>query len=454
MLQPVEFKLMWEKRNKPNQIFNPTPKDDPVDADADPNAKGETYGAPRYKLYSVVDPILDKHLISLEVEVPPSLRERFVAAVWANGLKVLESDALFPADPNSPVELEINQLDLLVLQDFQVRVGFDANDNQLLDLEEAIKLTITDELGNTIRTEDGETNAEPTVVGISESGYTNAQDSLDAWIIENILATSVLPHAARMLRIFRDDSFVALPQEKQPSSTNVQSIDVFEPATAFSEWLTHNSGILMNEEGVATTLKEYVWEADKSLADLVSNAPPLKIDGLLFSPHDKMNQFFVENVLAAASQHFQNEPLGSTATFPLPSAAEPFYTIAVYPHVPSWVVPTTIEVSPGPLPFLDDANGSVGRARLVSSNYQFNCTKVDLGGNPSVRIDSIRVLGELEDLYDFNIETGGAGAWAATLQIGHGRGVTGMARNSGVVYRSRIRFDSIYTIAPVIHPLQ
>ncbi|MCX6997985.1 MAG: hypothetical protein NTV49_13095 [Kiritimatiellaeota bacterium] len=52
----VEFTLLWETKNKANQIFNPARKDDPVDDNQAPDANDNTYGVPRNYLYMVPEP--------------------------------------------------------------------------------------------------------------------------------------------------------------------------------------------------------------------------------------------------------------------------------------------------------------------------------------------------------------------------------------------------------------
>jgi hypothetical protein len=97
-----------------------------------------------------------------------------------------------------------------------------------------------------------------------------------------------------------------------------------------------------------------------------------------------------------------------------------------------------------PFSLLDDANGTVGRARLKSIGYQFTVKKINEGGNIA-RMVGVRVVGTMEDLYDFNMDTAGEGAAAAALQIGHGNGGYGAARQRGVIFRTQIEFDKDFT---------
>jgi hypothetical protein len=52
--------------------------------------------------------------------------------------------------------------------------------------------------------------------------------------------------------------------------------------------------------------------------------------------------------------------------------------------------------------------------------------------------------GEVDDLYDFNYNAGDLSETGASLQLGYGNGA--YARTGGVIYLSRIHFDSQFDL--------
>ena len=69
-------------------------------------------------------------------------------------------------------------------------------------------------------------------------------------------------------------------------------------------------------------------------------------------------------------------------------------------------------------------------------------------GEEVLSVEETQVCGELQDLYDFNHDSGGAAQNAAILQIGHGNGSQGAARASGVIYRTKVFFNKTYEGLP------
>ncbi len=170
-----------------------------------------------------------------------------------------------------------------------------------------------------------------------------------------------------------------------------------------------------------------------------------------------------------AEQLLMDKEVGSTVTmpqgggfyhFPNEQAPELFNSLS-----PAWVKPSTVAVGEddgygglgallgelvgGGDSFKEfDAFGVVGRGRVLDPRYQFTVTKEERGIWPLntvvYSVSEVRFRCELEDLYDFNYESGVLPSHAAALQIGFGKGINGSQRNYGKVYRHKIIIDHNY----------
>ncbi len=421
----VEFTKLWETPNKANQIFNSTRKDDPVNSSQQPDSNGDTYGVPRNYLYLVPDPADSKYKATVEADIQPdSIRTKIIAATYAGSSKVSGSDKAFDANGKCDIEFSHTGSDI---QNFTVRVGFDANDNGQLDQSEILPFVVKNSTS-------GQTIGDPTIRGSSESIYQTSQTEVD-WIITSPLTAIPLKHARQFLRIFRDGNFANVPTDIQPSSYDYDSsFNCF--SGLFCEWLTHNSGAGFNDAGTAG-IWHYTWDETKSVAELVGNSLPVV---------DPMDAFYWSTVYPQVVTDFQGQPVGYQKTYPSPTTS---YDIPHTHESPAWVTTTTVTFANFP-EFLangDDLNGTIGRGRLISHKAQFTVEKKDIG-YIVLDVIEVRSVGEVQDLYDFNHDAGGAAQNAAILQIGHGNGSYGTARSQGHIWRNTVNFDITYDHLP------
>ena len=421
----VDFTKLWETPNKANQIFNPTRKDDPVNSSQQPDSNGDTYGVPRNYLYLVPDPADSKYKATVEADIQPdSIRTKIIAATYAGSGKVSGSDKAFDANGKCDIEFSHTGSDI---QNFTVRVGFDANNNSQLDQSEILPFVVKNSTT-------GQTIDDPTIRGSSESIYQTSQNEVD-WIITSPLTAIPLKHARQFLRIFRDGNFANVPTDIQPSSYDYDSgFNCF--SGLFCEWLTHNSGAGFNDAGTAG-IWHYTWDETKSVAELVGNSLPVV---------DPVDAFYWSTVYPQVVTDFQGQPVGYQKTYPSPTTS---YDIPHTHESPAWVTTTTVTFANFP-EFLangDDLNGTIGRGRLISHKAQFTVEKKDIG-YIVLDVIEVRSVGEVQDLYDFNHDAGGAAQNAAILQIGHGNGSYGSARSQGHIWRNTVNFDITYDHLP------
>ena len=206
----------------------------------------------------------------------------------------------------------------------------------------------------------------------------------------------------------------------------------------FSEWLTHNAGAPFNSSGVAAT-SEYQWDDTTEFSSLVAESSQIE---------DPITEYYESVVFHQVTNDFANLPVGSVRVFPSPNED---YDV---PHVslsPSWVPGATVEFNAGsliPAP-LDDLFSAIARARVKEHKVRYTVEKQhsSLWGMRLV-VTGVRSWGEIEDLYDFNQESGMLSEWGATMQLGYGNGYHAIYRNSGKMYRTRITFEKTYTELP------
>jgi hypothetical protein len=432
-LLPVQMKLLWETENKANRIYNPTKKDDPWYYEGFGSTGGSNNGASRNRLFLVPDPEDNKYKATLEVEMPEQFRTKFFAAAYVVDTKVANSDKAFDAE--GKCELEFEHLGTSEdIQDFAIRIGYDANNSGTLDPEEITKLAVKN-------------FGEPLIRGTKTSKYNDAKSNIDGIIsgsLTSIGTDLLLPHAKRFLQIFRDGNFggSGFPDDKKPTSTTTLSFNAFDGY--LSEWLTHNSGAPFNDEGVAY-ITDYTWNFTTSAADLVATSPQIE---------EPIRNHYNSSVASLASAHFASLPAGSPPAY-FPSETG-FYDIPHTHESPAWVPVTTVTFDSWLPNQGDDVNGTIGRGRLLSHKARYRVEKVSVNeGAPDApyyvdRIIVTRVVsqGVVIDLYDFNHMVGGAAQDAAILQIGFGKGAYGGARDRGKIYRNRIEFDKIHTSLP------
>ncbi len=429
----VDFVQMWETENKANQIFNPTRKDDPTYSNPNPDTNGDTYGVPRNYIYMVPNTAGSTYNVTIKANIQPTdLRTRFYAAGYL-GNQIVSGSGRIPFDANGECELNfLHPGSSPGVEDFTIKVGFDQNNNGELDSGDlffpcVVKNTTTDEV-----------IGDPMVKGSSGNRYTSAKESVDDivdgdWTSPGWATSLVLPHAKRLLQIFRDGNASGVPTDKQPTSSSCVNFNAF--AGLFAEWLTHNSGASFDDDGDAT-LTEYFWNENTSLADLVATAPKVE---------DEATTFYNQSVYQIAANYFEGLPVGTTSYFP---SSVSWYDVTHTSESPEWVTPYTETFDTWLPNLIDDVNGTIGRGRLLFHKARYKVEKQETLFGSTLVVTEVRSWGEVSDLYDFNHDVGGAAQNAAILQIGYGNGSYGATRNRGKIFRDRIEFNKLYTELP------
>ncbi|MDD8044559.1 MAG: hypothetical protein PHC78_12430, partial [Verrucomicrobiota bacterium] len=482
----VELDLMWETANKANQIFNPTKKDDKsADGYQEADSSDDTlYGIHREKLY-VVSSDQNEYAVSLDLDIQPvSFRSQFVVAAYKNGTKVNGSDTPVPAQDDAQIDMTFTDpSSAAATTDFAVKAGLDANGNGSIDSGEmTFDLEVYKHPGDN----------QPryaTVFGINDAKYDWHHDEIAYYLNPTLGGISVDPgepdyiaiYARSFLYMFMDGDDDAIRGDMKPTTTGQSQMDAFLQATAnsscFSEWLTHNSGAAFSDQGVAN-IPQRDWDDQTRVAEFFALRSPLALETITIplgggyietqTPTGaSLEQFYDNQVKAAAEALLQNEPVDSTVTMPQGGG---FYQFPnqncnlFSSESPSWVPSATIRVGEGDAyggkwgAFLSqyvggtssfdeyDAAGAIGRGRILDPRCQITVKKVEKGIWPVTWIEyeviSVRIVCEIEDLYDFNYEDSELASHAAAHQIGRGNGNNG--RNEGFIYRDKIAIRHVY----------
>jgi len=432
LLLPVKLTLMYETQNKANQIYNKTVKDDPPDV-------------PRNDLYMVIDPQDSKYKVTLQVDIPSTFRTKFYAAAFVGTTKVANSDVAF--DSTGKCQLAFTHSSTSNnIENFLIRIGYDANNNGALDSSEAMALPVVDQNSGYV--------GDATVRGSNSARYSTAKSDVDGIIsgtFEGFATSLVLPHAKRFLQIFRDGSASSVPTDKQPTSSPPISFDAFNGY--FDEWLTHNAGAHFDDNGVAQ-ISEYTWNSATDTGAMVATSDQIE---------NAVRDYYLNTVNSTVNTYFADKPVGTIASFP--PTDQPLYDVPHPSESPSWVPPSTVTFqTSGLIASLDDVNGTIGRGRLLSHQVRYTVQKQHVAippahpeeGDTTTYVDvpvvtGVTSQGEVIDLYDFNFETGGytgAAQDAAILQIGFGKGAYGSDRVEGNIFRDRIQFNKSYSGLP------
>lgn len=428
----VEFTEMWETKNPANKIFNPTRKDDPVDASASTpywDANEEAYGVSRNYLYMVHEQSDGTYKVTLKANIQPAdLRTRFFAAGYV-GNQIVSGSGRVPFDSDGECELNfLHPGSSPSVEDFTIKVGFDQNGNNELDSGD---LLVPCSVKNTTT---GQVIGDPIVRGSSEGRYADAKDSVD-FMISFFGSPYGAPHARALLQIFRDGNAAGVPTQRQPTYSSNSSFNAF--SGYFAEWLTHNSGALFDENG-DVTLTEYSWDENTSFAtNLVGAAPQVE---------DAVTDFYNQWVYPYVTNYFASLPVGTSNDFP--SSIGGFDVAHTNESPSSWVPNYTVTFDDPWIPNqIEDLNGSLGRGRLLFHKVRYRVEK--RGYFPAdLVVTEVQSWGEVVDLYDWNYETGDGLQDAAILQIGYGNGSYGASRNRGKIYRDRIEFNKVYSELP------
>jgi hypothetical protein len=424
-LLPVEFKAMWETHNKANIIFNKTKKDDPAKNPTEaPDAKDNVSGHATNVLYVTGDtpatagPGKTTNLAAVTLSLDVGGSDKFFVASYQGGHKDFGSDTVVP--PSGEVELRLFPSQY----PHELRVGYNANNNGTLDPEEEIPLKVPSKF-------DQSAFGNPTVMTIAD--YNSA--SLLGW---GIRSTPGLPGARNAFRLFYDGTSSAIDSPKPTPGT--QRFDAF--SSTYCEWLTHNDGTGFDSAGVDTNFAVYDWDALSALGKVVGESYVIK---------QAAKDFFNSTLRAQVIADMAGRASGS--------AAIDYGRHAIshtHQSTTSFVPRTTVLFGdPGVPDLIDDEFAAIGRGRLLSHESRFIAQKIDITENVGsdefpnfVTRTVIRVKifprGQVDDLYDFNYNAGGLSETGASLQLGYGNGA--YARTGGVIYLSRIHFDSQFDL--------
>ena len=393
-----KFKLLWETANKANQIYNPTPKDDP------PVVLSNA-------VYMVEAPD-NFYYATMDVDMAPAeARNYLLGAVYikSTGEKVAGTDTRFWEDA-APVNFRFRHPEtaLASIMDFEFRLGFDINPkNNLLDSGEAFSLEVLNS--------DNISVGPPLACGTSHEGYSEALTIIEA----GINATALWPHGCRLLQIFLDGGPGNLTTSFLPTSTATVQFNCF--CSPYCEWLTHDSGAGFGSAGDAP-LQKYTWSKNTSLASAVFSSPQIQSTAV---------SFYTNNLTTIVSNYFVGAPIGAFATFPLSGGV---YQIP-HQHEGATNFPTTTVKFHSPSS-PDDLGNALLRARLLSHDARYTVQKT---GNNSFKVTFVRMTGVVEDLYDFNRITDFPGKQAAIVQLGYGNGA--YWRTNGIIFLDRIEFE-------------
>ncbi len=423
-LIPLKLTRMWETKNKANQIFNSTKKDDPVATPSPaPDSASSVHGVNTNNLYITEDPSDSKYGISIDATLD-EVRRKIIVGAYSGSTKQPGSDKFFLA--SGPLELRVDSS-----TDFTIRLGYDSNSNSVLDTTEEVTLSMPASF-------DGISLGEPTVKIIDPTTYSVMQAA--AAII--IASAGTIPHASEFLRLFQNGTTAGMPADKRPTSFEAFDFDAFNGE--LSEWLTHNSGAVFSDTGIAT-IPFYHWDSTTTASEMT---------GLSHTIKTAVQNHFKSTILPEVVTHFASLPFNSAANFPLGGVTEVYHD---HESTPAWVTKTTVSFDDPILPNLggDDAFGVIGRGRIPSHLARYTVKKIQyeeyvgdrLDGSP-IFIESTgyeveaRTVGRVEDLYDFNFNAGTINKIGAALQIGYGKGDYG--RSSGQIYRWDINWDETF----------
>ena len=481
---PVEVKLelLWETRNKTNQIFNPTPKDDDTGNLAVLEKEGDySYAAPRNNLYVVANPSNDTFDITAHLNVTPSrLADKVVCKAFSATGPIDGSDT--ELDSANKAVMEIPAPTTAETVSYSIRAGIEMDGESGISHDETIGLEVY-----------RATNDVPKYAVLR--GLTGAQYQWhynQAHRLVHLLGDAppaeIAVHSRSFLALFmyKGQSSRILPDYSYSTSQQVL-IGAKALGSGFTEWLTHNSGADFNESDVAY-ITEFTWNDDTEVAQFMAQRTPFAPKTFLpsyqsgtqppptpsFDPVYQLTQtggelldFYNAVIRSTAEDLLSTATNGASLTFPLgggwyemPCSNAPSLFAS---ESPEWVAPSTQCVGvddhhggfsalyeqnvSGTTAFYDyDAFGTVGRGRIVNPRYQFTVTKMEyVWPLPTeYKVTSINFACDIQDLYDFNYEDSALSSHGAALQIGYANGNNPDSRDYGKIYRHVIHILTTY----------
>lgn len=416
----VGFKQLSETKNPANRIFNPTPKDDPINDKAKPDADGNTFGVPLNNLYHVTDPAGTKYRVTLEASIKPiSLSARVVGAVFdTKGNKYSGTDTPFGSFGICPIVFGQIGPDNNI-NDYVLCAGLDKNSNGKLDADEM-------EPEFVVRDSNGKVIGVPTVRASTLHSYSMCR----WWVIRSANRVRLYPNGSALLRIFHDGNTSGVMADRLPSARVSWTMNCF--GGPYSEWLTHNAGGAFSAAGIAS-INNYVWSLSTQPSKDVADAKEMK--------QFAIDYYKTQVEPKEVADFFRKNPTIDD---------HPFSVTIVHPSLsPAWVPPLPPGNPPQPtIEFKDsgDLAAAIGRGRVVEHKGDFDVHRTkDPSGKDVLSVTAWRSYGTVEDLYDFNFEQARRLALprkAATVQIGHGNGSYG--RKAGVIFVDTFHFDRSY----------
>ena len=471
----VSLQLLWETRNKTNQILNPTPKDDDTGNLAVLEKEGDcSYAAPRNNLYVVANPSNDTFDITAHLTVTPSrLADKVVCKAFSATGPINGSDTELNGEYKAVMEIPSPTTAETV--SYSIRAGIEMDGESGLSHDETIGLEV-------YRT----TNDVPRYAvlrGISNAKYQWHEDELNEklHVLGQNIPSFPCANARSFLALFMSNGdYQTVASSFRPTSSGVVTLSAFETGVGFSEWLTHNSGADFTEGGIAY-IQEFEWEDYSEVAQFFAQRIPLApktriaIDGghtfyVATETGSQLLDFYNAELRQTAEGLLANASPGESLTLPatndwyeLPLASAPNLFKSLSPtNTPTWVTPSTQVIGQddghggyGAL-FTSlitngsnfeeyDAFGTVGRGRIINPRFRFTISKVGhIWPIPDeIKVTAIHFSCIIEDLYDFNYEDSDLTKHAAALQIGRFKDCP-PSRRKGSVFRHKIHINTVY----------
>lgn len=494
----VSFVSMWETNNPANKICDPTLQD-------------ERPAMPSNMLYLVESPVDEKYHLTLKIETP--LRKKVMYGVFLNGsfgilTKVPDSDGFFPVTGDCQADIIFNHLlspfaSKNHANDFIIRVGYDLNDNGILDNAEIVKLTVgafrlsgapLDNLAVTLTTQgvfDG-------LAATSEKTAQELHDEFVKTLQENVFETQaqLLDAVTRCIGASAATTYqTQILQAADASNKGIQnepivrgtSAEGYQDAKDYIDFAVKWAFTIPDASRILQVFRDgtYIHVSDESkrpkyLGAVEFNCFAEDKDGTIghFSswlPHhsgvpfasngDVQLSYYLwdkstdlaqkvgryHQIVVAGREFFFKSGLSSTIkayfsdkqvgdSYTFPSPDD-FYPVPHKHESPVWVPFTTVDFD-DPLPnpiFAYFDDVYSGVGRGQLVKHEAQFTVQKLADG--ILVTKTHHRGIVEDLYDFNRDAAGAGWRGATLQIGHGNGAYGANRTAGIIFRDRIEFD-------------
>ena len=441
-VRPVEvsLQLLWETRNKANQIFNPTPKDDDTGNLAVLEKEGDcSYAAPRNNLYVVANPSNDTFDITAHLNVTPSsLADKVVCKAFSATSSINGSDTELNGENKAVMEIPSPTTAETV--SYSIRAGIEMDGESGISHDETVGLEVYRSTNDVPRY--------AVLRGISSAQYQwhyNKAHGLVHFLGQE-KPIDPAPHSRSFLALFmyKGQSDRIKPDYSYSSSQQIP-INAKAHGSGFTEWLTHNSGAEFEESDIAI-ITEFTWNDDTEVAQFMAQRTPfapktylpayqsgsLPPPTLSFDPvyaltptGGKLLDFYNAAIRSTAEDILSSATNGASLTFPLgggwyemPCSNAPSLFTS---ESSAWVTPSTQcvgvddhhggysalyeQYTSGTTAFYDyDAFGTVGRGRIINPRYQFTVTKKEyVWPLPTeYKVTSINFACDIQDLYDFN----------------------------------------------------